>query len=102
MAVNDADSFCAWLGFYETRTSVLVMKLKTLFTPVAYGHAAAQQAAAQYLSSNGFVLCCFLALTGGVLLLEWLSIARHDAPYYFLRRPAVGRHLGDSHRHAGA
>ena len=82
-------SFCAWLGFYETRTGVLVMKLKTLFTPGAYGHAAVQEAAAQYFSSSGFVLCCFLALTGVILLLEWLSIARHDAPYYFLRRPAV-------------
>jgi D-alanyl-lipoteichoic acid acyltransferase DltB (MBOAT superfamily) len=82
-------SFCAWLGFYETRTGVLVLKLKTLFTPGAYGHAAVQEAAAQYFSSNGFVLSCFLVLTGGILLLEWLSIARHDAPYYFLRRPAV-------------
>ena len=82
-------SFFAWLGFYETRTDVLALKLKTLFTPAAYSHAAVQEAAAQYLSSSGFVLSCFLALTGVVLLLEWLSIARHDAPYYFLRRPAV-------------
>lgn len=82
-------SFCAWLGFYETRTGVLALKLKTLFTPGAYGHAAWQEAAAQYFSPSGFVLCCFLAMTGVILLLEWLSIARHDAPYYFLRRPAV-------------
>jgi alginate O-acetyltransferase complex protein AlgI len=82
-------SFCAWLGFYETRTGVLALKFKTLFTPSAYGHAAWQEAAAQYASPDGFVLACFLALTGVVLLLEWLSIARHDTPYYFLRRQAV-------------
>lgn len=82
-------SFCAWLGFYETHTDTLLFKLKTLFTPGGYGPSAWHEAAGQYLSPNGFVLFCFLTLTGIVLLLEWFSISRRDAPYYFLRRPAV-------------
>jgi len=82
-------SFGAWLGFYETRTGLLALKLKSLFAPSAYGHAALHDAARQYISPNGFVLGCFLTLTGVILLLEWLSIARHDVPYYFLRQPAV-------------
>ena len=81
--------FGAWLGFYETRTGVLALKLKTLFTPGAYGHTALHDAARQYFTPDGFVLGCFLTLTGVILLLEWLSIARHDVPYYFLRQPAV-------------
>ena len=80
-------SFCAWLGFYETRTGVLALKMKSLFTPEAYGRLAWHEAAALYLTPDGLVLCCFLALTGAILLLEWLSIARHDAPYCLLQRP---------------
>ena len=30
-----------------------------------------------------------LALTGIVLLLEWLSVARRAAPFYFLQRPVI-------------
>jgi D-alanyl-lipoteichoic acid acyltransferase DltB (MBOAT superfamily) len=82
-------SFCAWLGFYETRTGVLALKMKTLFTPEAYGRLAWHEAAAFYNTPDGLVLCCFLALTGAILLLEWLSIARHDAPYCLLQRPWV-------------
>jgi alginate O-acetyltransferase complex protein AlgI len=82
-------SFCAWLGFYETHTGMLALKFKTLFTPAAYGRAQWHEAATQYFSPNGFVLFCFLALTAVILLFEWLSIARHDTPYYFLRRPMV-------------
>jgi len=82
-------SFCAWLGFYETRTSVLMMKVKTLLTPHAYGRSAFHEAVHQWSSAQGFVLICFLLLTSAVLLLEWQSIARRDAPYYYLCRPAV-------------
>ncbi len=82
-------SFCAWLGFYETRTSVLMTKIKTLLTPHAYGAAALHESLHQWSSAQGFVMMCFLLLAGGVLLLEWQSIARQKASYYYLCHPAV-------------
>jgi D-alanyl-lipoteichoic acid acyltransferase DltB (MBOAT superfamily) len=82
-------SFCAWLCFYETHTRLLLLKLKTLFTPGAYGHVAWSAFRANYTNASGFVLCGLLLLTSLVLGLEWLSITRRDSPYYFLRRPAV-------------
>jgi D-alanyl-lipoteichoic acid acyltransferase DltB (MBOAT superfamily) len=82
-------SFCAWLGFYETRTPVLLLKFKTLFTPGAYSLAHWHEFGVRYFSSSGYVLCCFLILTGVILFFEWLSVARHDSPYYYLRRPAA-------------
>jgi D-alanyl-lipoteichoic acid acyltransferase DltB (MBOAT superfamily) len=81
--------FCAWLCFYETQTVTLILKMKTLFTPAAYGPAAWQAFQAKYNDAGGFVLGGLLALTGVVLALEWLSIARRDTPYYFLRRPVM-------------
>lgn len=82
-------SFCAWLGFYETRTSVLVAKVKTLLTPHAYNGAALHDVMHQLASSNGFVLICFLLLAAATLLFEWQSVARRDVPYYYLCKPAV-------------
>jgi alginate O-acetyltransferase complex protein AlgI len=82
-------SFCAWLGFYETRTSVLAMKMKTLLNPHAYGGVALREVLHKWSSASGFVLMCFLLLTAVILLLEWQSVARRDAPYYFLCRPVV-------------
>ncbi len=88
-ALTMLTSFCAWLGFYETRAPVLAVKLKTLFTPTAYGAAQWHAAITQYFSPGGFVLGCFLALTGVILFFEWLSVARHDSPFYYLRRPGA-------------
>ena len=34
-------------------------------------------------------MCGLLLLTAAVLWLEWLSVARRDTPYYFLRRPVM-------------
>lgn len=82
-------TFCAWLAFYETRTSVLAAKVKTLLTPHAYGGAALHETVHQWSSAEGFVMICFLLLTAIILVLEWQSVARRDAPYYYLRRPAV-------------
>ena len=82
-------SFGAWLGFYETHTHSLALKMKALFTPQAYGAAAWREAAGHCHTANGFVMACFLALAGIILLLEWLSIARRDTPFYFLQRPKV-------------
>ena len=82
-------SFCAWLGFYETRTPVLLLKLKTLFTPGAYNLSQWHAFATQYFSTSGLVLCCFLLLTSVILFFEWLSVARQNSPYYYLRQPAT-------------
>ena len=82
-------SFCAWLGFYETRPGILAIKLKALFTPGMYSHAALYAAMDHLKNINGAMNAAFLALTGIILLLEWYSTKRDDAPYYFLRRPAV-------------
>lgn len=84
-----ATVFCAWLGFYETRTGILALKLKTLLTPAGYNLAALREASLVFTTANGFVLMCFLILAGLALLVEWLSVARRDEPYYFLCRPAV-------------
>lgn len=80
-------AFAAWLCFYETRTPFLIAKIKTLFTPWDYTAAALRETLAYRGASDLFVLCCFLCLTTMVLLVEWLSIARKDEPYYYLRRP---------------
>ena len=86
-------SFGAWLCFYETRTSVLLLKLKTLFTPAAYNLEALRAVPAQWSGPDLFVLCGFLCLAGGGLLLEWLSLAKQKEPYSLLRRPAVATAL---------
>ncbi len=84
-----AVSFLAWLCFYETRTGMLGQKLHALFTPGAYRGAALHEAAARWFSPDGFVMMCFLGLTAMVLTAEWLSVARCNEPYHFLRRPPV-------------
>ena len=88
-ALTMLTAFCAWLGFYETRTSVLLTKFRTLLNPHAYGGAAMRDVMHQLYSSTGFVLMGFFLLTVGVLVLEWQSIARRDTPYYYLYKPAV-------------
>jgi D-alanyl-lipoteichoic acid acyltransferase DltB (MBOAT superfamily) len=82
-------SFFAWLCFYETRTDVLLLKIKTLFRPSAYSGRAAREALHALMGPDSFVMTCFLALTAGVLLLEWLSIRRRDEPYFYLRQRPV-------------
>ena len=82
-------SFCAWLAFYETRTSVLGIKMKTLLTPHAYNGAALREALQLWSSASGFVMICFLLLAAVVLLIEWQSVARRDTPYIYLCHPVV-------------
>jgi D-alanyl-lipoteichoic acid acyltransferase DltB (MBOAT superfamily) len=82
-------AFFAWLTFYETRTALLWTKLQTLCNPGAYTRSALREAAAHWGGGDQFVLVCLLGLAGLVLLVEWLSVARRDEPYYFLRRPVV-------------
>jgi D-alanyl-lipoteichoic acid acyltransferase DltB (MBOAT superfamily) len=82
-------AFGAWLCFYETRTGVLMAKMKTLVNPGAYNLAALRACTPVFRSANGLVLICFLGLTATTLFFEWLSVARHNEPYYFLRQPAA-------------
>jgi len=84
-----ASAFFAWVCFYETRAPVLLVKLKTLLNPAAYSSAALHEAVAGLLKPDSFVLGCFLILTAAVLTAEWLSVARKNEPYYYLRRPVV-------------
>jgi D-alanyl-lipoteichoic acid acyltransferase DltB (MBOAT superfamily) len=79
----------AWLCFYETRTSILLIKLGSLLNPAAYHLDALREALNYRPPADLFVLGCFLLLMGAVLSLEWLSILRHNKPYELLRRPAV-------------
>jgi alginate O-acetyltransferase complex protein AlgI len=84
-----AATFFAWLCFYERDTGALFKKMHMLCTPAAYSAVAAREAMTHLTPGNRLVLACFLLLAAGTLLLEWLSVARRNEPYYFLRRPAV-------------
>ena len=81
--------FGAWLSFYELRTGVLLTKMKTIFTPSAYSLGSLRALPGQWSPPDRAVLLCFVGLTAGTLLLEWLSVARQGEPYCFLRRPWV-------------
>jgi len=84
-----ATSFGAWLAFYETRTEVLFEKAKALLTPRAYNLTALHEALQSWGNAGGFVMICFLVLSSGVLLTEWLSVRKTDQPYRLFFRPAV-------------
>ena len=79
----------AWLGFYEVRSDALLAKLKASFTPSAYSLAHLRAVPAQWSPSGQLTLMFFLALTGVVLVMEWLSVRRKNDPFYYLRRPSV-------------
>lgn len=81
--------FFAWLCFYEVRPSVLFAKLTTLLTPRAYNPTAFLSASREWAGSGGIVIAGLLAITSAVLVLEWLSIRRHNEAYCYLRRPAM-------------
>jgi len=82
-------AFFAWLSFYETRTPVLFAKMKTLCTPAAYSVGALREALGRWGGGDQIVLVCLLSLATAGLVVEWLSVARKNEPYYFLRRPWV-------------
>jgi D-alanyl-lipoteichoic acid acyltransferase DltB (MBOAT superfamily) len=82
-------TFQAWLCFYETRPPVLWEKLRTLLTPGSYSLVALRDWISAWKSPNGAVLAAILFLTAGVLVVEWLSLARRNEPYALFRRPAV-------------
>ena len=81
--------FYAWLCFYETRTSVLLVKLKLLVTPSGYRGGAFHEALHLWSERNGIILLGILSLTAFTLLLEWMSVRRKSEPYFYLRRPAI-------------
>ncbi len=82
-------AFFAWLAFYETRAGVLFAKMETIVTPGTYTMSALREALGHWPSGDQFVLACLLVLTGGVLFMEWWSVAKKNEPYHFLRRPWV-------------
>jgi len=81
--------FLAWLCFYETRSLMLWLKLKTLFTPHAYTRITFAGAAHTLNSGEAIVLGSLLALAAATLALEWWSLRRRNEPYALLRRPAT-------------
>ena len=81
--------FYAWLCFYETRTSVLLVKMKLLVTPSGYRGGAFHEALHLWSERNGIILLGILSLTAFTLLLEWMSVRRKSEPYFYLRRPAI-------------
>jgi D-alanyl-lipoteichoic acid acyltransferase DltB (MBOAT superfamily) len=82
-------TFLAWLCFYETRFGVLWQKLGATFNPAAYAPARLNEAAHVLTGGDPIVVASLLALAGATLLLEWLSVRRHDEPFVLLRKPGV-------------
>jgi len=82
-------TYIAWLCFYELRTTVLFVKLATLFTPNAYNLTALHQALGHWSGPDKLVLTFTLMLAAVTLILEWRSLVGRKEPYYLLRKPAV-------------
>ena len=80
-------SFLAWLAFYESRNIVLITKFQAVFTPGAYGSTAFREALTRWPPGDAFALSCLLAITAGVLILEWLSVRWQSQPYCLLLHP---------------
>ena len=88
-AITLAATFLAWLCFYETDVTALLLKLRALFTPGAYSLAHLHAVPGQWIGRDLFVLGCFLALSLATFLGEWRSLRRGGEPLALLRRPAV-------------
>jgi len=88
-AVTMVAVFAAWLCFYESRTAVLLDKVRTLLTPAAYHVGALRAAAHPYAGAHGVVLSGLLTLAAITLILEWLSMHLKKEPYYYLRKRSV-------------
>ena len=80
-------SFFAWMCFYELRTGVLFAKVQALFSPWAYQRATFTAMLHQWRATDFAAVVFFLGLAGATLLLEWLSVARRNEPYFYLRQP---------------
>ena len=82
--------FFAWMFFYETRGDVLQANVSALFSPSAYGGAELSAFIATLKGPDGFVMCCFLALTAALLGGEALSLKRGGSEYrYCLSLPVL-------------
>ena len=88
-AITLVATFLAWLCFYETDITTLLLKLRALFTPGAYSLAHLHAVSAQWIGRDLFVLGCFLVLSLAAFLGEWRSLRRGGEPLALLRRPAV-------------
>lgn len=82
-------SLGAWLAFYETDTAVLMAKVRTLLTPGGYSLAHLKATLHHWAPADLYVMACVLALATVTLFLEWQSVARHNEPYHYLRRPWI-------------
>lgn len=85
-ALTMAGSFFAWMFFYELNTSMLLAKVKTLFTPAAYSLEALRAVSGQGSSAHFFVMLCLLAVASLIFLLEYLSLTHRNQPYFYLRQ----------------
>ena len=81
--------FFAWLCFYETRTGILMQKIRTLATPSAYNLPALHEFIENAFSRNSVPLLAFILIAVATLAAEWFSIRNGHEPYALLRRPAV-------------
>ena len=82
-------TFFAWVSFYESRTEVLITKLRVLLSPAAYHLASLRAAVNQIDPGHGTTLVGLLIFSCAVLVLEWLSVRRKNEAYYYLRQPAA-------------
>ncbi|HOB99158.1 MAG TPA: MBOAT family O-acyltransferase [Verrucomicrobiota bacterium] len=78
-----------WVFFYETRTPDLLAKLGTLCNPMAYTAAAVRETLTSMSGGHLFALTSLLLLVAIVWAIEWLSVARRDDPYCYLRHPVA-------------
>jgi D-alanyl-lipoteichoic acid acyltransferase DltB (MBOAT superfamily) len=81
--------FFAWLCFYETRTSILMQKIRTLTTPSAYNFGALHEFLENAFSRNSVPLLVFVIMAIATFCAEWISVRNENEPYALLRRPAL-------------
>jgi D-alanyl-lipoteichoic acid acyltransferase DltB (MBOAT superfamily) len=81
--------FYAWLCFYETRTDILLAKLKTLSSPTSYHLSALRELLHHWAPGDLVALSATLLLATAILIGEWFSVRRTNEAYHYLLRPAV-------------
>jgi len=67
----------------------LLTKVATLWNPMAYTAAAFRETLTSMSGGHLFALTCLLLLVAVVWAVEWLSVARRDDPYCYLRHPVA-------------
>ena len=80
--------FFAWLSFYETRTGVLLNKMKVLLNPTAYSHAAFVEMVGSIGPNRAMILGFTMLLGAVVTALEWQSL-RRGSEYRLFQKTAM-------------